>query len=111
MVSYSVLGAAVVIAFALGVILGRRDERRRLPGNALHSAGTRVKHIDVPPRDDATPLAASLVLPAAEAAQDAELREHLEAGRMISAVKRYRELTGVGLREAKQAVEALKWPQ
>lgn len=36
-----------------------------------------------------------------------ELRELLGAGNKIQAIKRYREETGVGLAEAKEAVEAL----
>jgi hypothetical protein len=38
---------------------------------------------------------------------DEELRAALTAGNMIQAIKRYRELTGLGLREAKEAVEAM----
>lgn len=39
---------------------------------------------------------------------DPELLELLAANKMIAAVKRYRELTDAGLREAKLAVEAIK---
>jgi len=35
-----------------------------------------------------------------------EVRNLMQTGRKIEAIKRYRELTGVGLAEAKQAVEA-----
>jgi arabinogalactan endo-1,4-beta-galactosidase/ribosomal protein L7/L12 len=38
---------------------------------------------------------------------DAELQALVVAGRKIEAIKRYRELTGVGLKEAKDTVEAL----
>ncbi len=38
---------------------------------------------------------------------DAELKAHLAGGRMIDAIKRYRELTGLGLKESKDAIEAL----
>ena len=38
----------------------------------------------------------------------AKLREHLKAGRKIEAIKAYREATDVGLKEAKDAVEALE---
>lgn len=34
-----------------------------------------------------------------------EVRDFVRAGRKIEAIKRYRELTGVGLKEAKDAVE------
>jgi ribosomal protein L7/L12 len=39
---------------------------------------------------------------------DAEVRDLLFSGRKIEAVKHYREATGVGLKEAKDAVEALE---
>jgi ribosomal protein L7/L12 len=38
---------------------------------------------------------------------DGEVEAHLRAGRKIDAIRRYRELHGVGLKEAKDAVEAL----
>ncbi|MDX2014392.1 MAG: ribosomal protein L7/L12 [Myxococcaceae bacterium] len=46
-------------------------------------------------------------LPPDSAIDDAELRQHLAADRLIDAIKRYRELTGLGLKESKDAVEAL----
>lgn len=39
------------------------------------------------------------------ALNDAEVQEAIEGGRKINAIKRYRELTGVGLKEAKDAIE------
>ncbi|MBL8923074.1 MAG: ribosomal protein L7/L12 [Myxococcaceae bacterium] len=42
------------------------------------------------------------------AIDDAELRGHVSAGRLIDAIKRYRELTGLGLKESKDAIEALR---
>jgi ribosomal protein L7/L12 len=42
------------------------------------------------------------------AARDAEFLDHLENNRKINAIKRYRELTGVGLKEAKDSVEYLQ---
>jgi hypothetical protein len=107
-VSYSVLAAAVVIAFSVGVLIGRRDQRRQHPGGTQDGGASREKMIKVSPRLAAAPTAAPYLLSASEAVQDAELREHVEHGRIISAIRRYRDLTGVGLREAKQAVEALK---
>lgn len=41
------------------------------------------------------------------AERDPRLRELLAAGKKIHAIKRYRELTGAGLKEAKDAVDAL----
>lgn len=40
--------------------------------------------------------------------QEAKLREILESGRKIEAVKQYREYTGAGLKESKEFVEALE---
>lgn len=42
------------------------------------------------------------------AIDDAELRRHLSSGRLIDAIKRYRELTGLGLKESKDAIESLR---
>lgn len=36
-----------------------------------------------------------------------EVEEHLRSGKKIDAIKAYRELTGCGLKEAKEAVEAI----
>jgi len=41
------------------------------------------------------------------AAEDPRLLGEIEAGREIQAIKLYRELTGVGLTEAKDAVESI----
>jgi ribosomal protein L7/L12 len=42
-----------------------------------------------------------------QATDDLEIRRALAAGNKIAAIKRYRALTGVGLKEAKDAVEAI----
>lgn len=42
------------------------------------------------------------------AVDDAELRGHVTGGRLIEAIKRYRELTGLGLKESKDAIESLR---
>ena len=41
-------------------------------------------------------------------ADESELRDLLQQGKKIEAIQRYRELTGAGLKEAKDAVEALE---
>ncbi|HUT11050.1 MAG TPA: ribosomal protein L7/L12 [Thermoguttaceae bacterium] len=46
-------------------------------------------------------------MPTDDANRDAELQALVAAGRKIEAIKRYRELTGAGLAEAKNAVESL----
>jgi ribosomal protein L7/L12 len=40
-----------------------------------------------------------------DAANDSQLRDFITAGQKINAIKRYRELTGLGLKEAKDAIE------
>lgn len=45
--------------------------------------------------------------PGASQGVDSEVVALAQSGRTIEAIKRYRELTGVGLAEAKQAVERL----
>ena len=111
MVSYSVLVAAVVVTFVVALLLGRRDSRRRVVWESPGNATTGRKVVEVPPREGPESATTPLALSATEAAQDPELRGHLERGRLIEAIKRYRVLTGVGLREAKEAVEALRRPQ
>ena len=44
---------------------------------------------------------------ATHASEDPRVIELLQAGQLIQAIKLYRELTGVGLKEAKDAVEKL----
>jgi ribosomal protein L7/L12 len=85
-VSYSVLAAVAFAAFALGVFIG---SRRRADTKVIWEA----------PRTG----------PDHEAAiADPELLTLLEQKQLIPAIKRYRELTGSGLKESKDAVESLQ---
>ena len=85
MVSYSVLAAVALVAFALGVFTARR----RADTNVVWEA----------PRTG----------PEHEAAiADPQLLSLLQQKQLIPAIKRYRELTGAGLKESKDAVEALQ---
>lgn len=85
MVSYSVLAAAVLVAFALGIFVARRRSDTKVIWEAQR------------------------IGPAHEAAiTDPTLLALLEQKQLISAIKRYRELTGSGLKESKDAVEALQ---
>ena len=86
MVSYLVLGIVAVIAFALGVLLARRRGDTKVIWEALPITG---------PAHDA-------------AIADLDLRNLLAQKQLIAAIKRYRELTGAGLKESKDAVEALQ---
>ena len=103
MVSDSVVVAIAVISFSVGVLLGRRGASTRVV--TPRAVDPRV--VDVP-RDSTERAPASLDPSAARAVRDTELTRYLESGQLISAIKRYRDLTGVGLREAKEAVAALQ---
>jgi hypothetical protein len=103
---YSALGAAVVVSAALGLRI-RHRRRRALLSRAPVATSMRTKIIAVPPRADSPSPPKSLAPTAQEAIADPELREYLARGRTISAIKRYRDLTGAGLREAKETIASL----
>jgi ribosomal protein L7/L12 len=84
-VSLPVLGAAVVVLVIVAVLL-----RRRLGDVSVQSVPTHL----APP-------------PTASRAPDDEIRDLLAQGNKIQAIKRVREITGMGLKEAKDYVEAL----
>lgn len=85
MVSYSVLAAVAAIAFVIGVLTGRRRSNTKVIWEAPRSG----------PEHDA-------------AIADPELRALLAQKQLIPAIKRYRQLTGSGLKESKDAVDALQ---
>ena len=85
MVSYSVLAAVAAIAFVIGVLTGRRRSNTKVIWEAPRTG----------PAHDA-------------AIADPDLRALLDQKQLIPAIKRYRELTGSGLKESKDAVEALQ---
>jgi len=103
-VSDSVVLAIAVISFSVGVLLGRRGASTRV----VTPRAVDARVVDVPPRDSTERAPASLDSSAARAVRDTELTRYLESGQLINAIKRYRDLTGVGLREAKEAVAALQ---
>ena len=82
---------AIGVAFAVGLVIGW-----------LVRGGQRSRLSDDSPR--ATP--ANKITHAA-AAQDAEVLRLVRGGNKIDAIKRYRELTGSGLKESKDAMDAL----
>jgi large subunit ribosomal protein L7/L12 len=89
MITMFVVLVFVAIAFAIGFVVGRTT-----------AAGITVRDATRDPP------------PAAVALDDdafaAQLLVHLAAGHKIEAIKLYRERTGLGLKEAKDAVEALE---
>jgi ribosomal protein L7/L12 len=85
-VSYSVLAVVAVLAFALGMFTARRRSDTKVIWETSPQTG-----------------------PAHEAAiADPELRALLEQKQLIGAIRRYRELTGTGLKESKDAIDALQ---
>lgn len=64
--------------------------------------GQAVEVREKPPASPARTITGELAI------DDPELRSHLAADRPIEAIKRYRELTGLGLKESKDAIEALR---
>lgn len=84
---------------------GRRDEAidlyAKFAGVDQYTAKDAVEQIEREMRlgDDAAGLTA---------ADHTELRDLLERGKKIEAVKRYREMTGLGLKESKDAVDAME---
>ena len=92
MVSYAVLVAVALVAFIAGVLVARRG-------------GSDTKVIW-----EATPVPGAAISGATHeaAVADPALRSFLEQKQLISAIKRYREMTGAGLKESKDAVEALQ---
>jgi ribosomal protein L7/L12 len=90
-VSYAVVVAVAFVAFVAGVLVARRR------------SDTKVIW-------EATPIPGATIAGATHdaAVADPSLRAFLEQKQLISAIKRYRELTGAGLKESKEAVEALQ---
>jgi len=85
-VSYSVLAVVALVAFVLGIFASRRRPDTKVIWEAA-------------PRTSADHEAAIA---------DPELLSLLAQKQLISAIKRYRELTGAGLKDSKDAVESLQ---
>lgn len=79
-----------LVALVIGFLLGRGSRRER------------GRYVGQPPQGDRG------LAPVAGGASDAELRALLAAGKTVEAIKRYRETHGVGLKEAKDAIDALQ---
>ena len=86
MVSYSVLAAVALFSLVLGVFLARRRSDTKVIWEAAPQTGA---------AHDA-------------AIADPQLLAMLEQKQLIGAIRRYRDLTGTGLKESKDAVEALQ---
>ena len=86
MVSYWYLIVVAMLAFAIGASVMRRRSSTKVIWES-------------PPQTGAAQEAAIA---------DPQLLALLQQNQLIGAIKRYRELTGVGLKESKDAVEALQ---
>jgi ribosomal protein L7/L12 len=78
---------------------------REFTGAGLAEAKDAVERMEGSGHDDAPP---SETGAAAVQRIEPELRQLLREGRKIEAIKRFREATGLGLKESKDAVEALE---
>ena len=85
MVSFSVVAAIAVLAFVLGVLAARRRSKETVIWEAPRSSAAHDAAIT-----------------------DPQLLTLLEQKELIPAIKRYRQLTGSGLKESKDAVDALQ---
>ena len=89
MVSYPILILVAVIAYVAGVLMGRRRPDRKVVW-------------------ESRPLVANTAAAPGDALADPQLLALLQQKQLIAAIKRYRKLTGAGLKESKDAVEALQ---
>lgn len=98
-----------LLLFALGFFCGaglvlalRRDS------GARDLTGPPPRAPSSPPRTISAPVAPATDAARANAHEDAEILDLIRRGRKIEAVKRMRELTGMGLADSKDAVEAIE---
>ena len=91
------MNLAIIFPLALGAIVVFWLLSRREEGKVVSKKG------DVPDRDGEAFSLKSVV----EAARDPELLRAIDAGNTITAIKRVRELTGMGLKESKDVVESI----
>ena len=103
---------AIFLLIAIGKILGGHSAKSGQDSPPPERAQDLIR----PPASGA-PLAPPAPSPPArleaapaggDPAQDPEVLEALASGKKILAIKRYRELTGLGLKESKEAVERLQ---
>lgn len=102
---------AVALLFAIGKLLGGHSAAREDPGDRAPSRppAKGPSEAILPPSPSASPV----LPPSSGASSDAqrfehELRELVAEGKLIHAIKRYREAYGVNLREAKEAIDRLR---
>lgn len=106
------LSAFVVyaIVFFAGLVLGRvwgRASARR-EGNMLSNQGNTLSTRPAAPARTASYNAPDAIHGETDASLEEEVRRLVAAGNLINAIKLYRERTGCGLKEAKDAVERIR---
>jgi ribosomal protein L7/L12 len=103
-----VVAIPIVVLVALALRGGRKDAPRERDTVAPRE-GHGHAHLEPIHAGSAAPGVPVSTLPTGplDAAQDAEVRRYVASGEKIMAIKRWRELTGLGLAESKAAVDAL----
>jgi ribosomal protein L7/L12 len=97
--------AGVRSLLAAGDKIGAIKQYRELTGLGLKEAKDAVDAMEA---GRVLPVpAAPAKAPGLDPALDPEIRRLVDAGELIEAIKRYRTLTGAGLKEAKDAIEGL----
>ena len=88
--SYGLVILLVSLAFLIGYLIGRRNHSSQKSSKSTIPTGKVNKHwsLSMVERD--------------------EIKQMLQANRKIEAIKRYREITGSSLKQAKEAVEQIE---
>lgn len=81
---------------------------REMTGIGLKEAKDYVERLSNQTQSGSTPMPETTRVSLAAAANDFEVLDWLTGGQKIKAIKRVRELTGIGLKEAKDFVEAIE---
>ena len=97
--------AAVIVAFLIGRISAGSDARTDLSGMP---PGMAPRPAPPPPSPIAGPADGAMPLPSVPEAERRAIFRELAAGNKIAAIKLLREASGLGLREAKDLVEAVE---
>jgi hypothetical protein len=101
-------GDLLLIALALGLLVVAPFVRRPEGADDGGRLASRVDRFQVSPVQPAPSVVPSLVPATPVAGMSPGVRDQIIAGNKIGAIKRYREEYGVGLKEAKDAVEGFE---
>jgi hypothetical protein len=98
----------LLIALALGLLVVAPFVRRPESADDGGRLASRVDRFQLSPTQPAPPVSPALVPATPVAGMSPGVRDQIVAGNKIGAIKRYREEYGVGLKEAKDAVEGFE---